>query len=81
MRLRDFVLLSQLPNAEEASQFMLKQDDFDEAKRQSYPHCETASENAAPWKVPIARNGAYEGLWRAITYAGVVANTAAWLYF
>jgi cytochrome oxidase assembly protein ShyY1 len=81
IRLKDFVIVSQLPNAEEASQFMLKQYDTDADKRQSYPSILTIEETAAPWKLPVERNGAYEGLWRAVTFAGVLANTAAWLYF
>ena len=60
---------------------MLQQVDFDANKRQVYPHALTVEENSAPWKVPTERNGAYEGLWRVVTYAGIVANTAAWLYF
>ena len=81
VRLDDFVLVSQIPNADEASQFMLKQVDFDPNKRQTYPHCLTTDDHVSPWKIPKERNLAYESLWRMITYAGVVANTAAWLYF
>lgn len=81
VRLRDFVLVSRIPNAEEASQFMLKQYDVDADKRQVYPAVQTVDETASSFKLPIERNGAYEGLWRAVTFAGVLANTAAWLYF
>ena len=60
---------------------MLMMVDFDENKRQLYPSVKTVEETAKPWKISIERHGAYEGMWRAIAYAGVVANTAAWLYF
>ena len=76
----EMTLISQIPN-KEASQFMLKVYDTDEQHRQVYPHAATAEELASKWQIAPERHQAYESLWRLVTYVGVVANTAAWLYF
>ena len=76
----EMTLISQIPNKEEANQFMLKVYDTDEQHRQVYPHAQTAEEIASDWRINPQRHLAYESLWRLATYAGVLANTAAWLY-
>jgi hypothetical protein len=60
---------------------MLMQVDFDDQKRQLYPSIKTIEETASGWKISTERHGFYEGMWRAFTFAGLVANTATWLYF
>lgn len=76
----DFATVAQLPNGEEASQFMLHQVDMDEEKRQLLPTCPTISDLTS-FRISPERHAAYESLWRAMTFVGVVANTAVWLYF
>ena len=75
----DFALISQLANQEEASQMMLHQIDFDANKRQLLPTVPTVEE-LTHFRISAERHAAYEGLWRMVTFAGIFANTAVWLY-
>ena len=75
----DFSLVSQLNNQAEAAQVMLHQIDFDESKRQLLPTCPTLPELTS-FRISPERHNAYESLWRAVSFAGVLANTAVWLY-
>ena len=74
----DFALIDQLPNVEEASQFMLHQVDFEEDRKQVLPTIPTAND-LTKFDISPERHAAYENLWRMLSYAGVVANTAVWL--
>lgn len=76
----DCSLVMQLPNQEEASKVMLHMVDFDEERRQVLPTAPTKGELTS-WAISSERHGAYEFLWRALTFTGVLANTAVWLYF
>ena len=73
-------LLTQAPNGEEAGQVMLHMIDFDEDTRQVHPTVPTPTE-LTKFTVPAERHAAYEMFWRCLTFGGVVANTALWLYF
>lgn len=75
----DFSLLTQLPNQEEASQVMLHMVDFDEDRRQVLPTVPTKRE-LTQWVISPERHGAYEFLWRGLTFAGIAANSFIWLY-
>ena len=59
---------------------MLKMIDFDEERRQLLPTAPTSSE-LTQFVIPRERHQAYEMMWRMLTFGGVVANTALWLYF
>ena len=76
----DFTLIDQLNNAEESSAMMLAMIDTDEEKRQILPTLPTTAE-LLEFRVSSERHGAYEALWNGLSFAGVVANTAIWLYF
>ena len=76
----DFSLISQLKNQDEASKFMLMQIDNDESARQILPTAPTAGE-FKNWKITPQRHFAYAELWKYVTFAGIFANTAFWLYF
>ena len=76
----DMSLVSQLRNLDEASKFMILQIDEDPDARQVHPSIPTADELVA-WKISPERHEAYAKLWRYLTFAGVFANTALWLYF
>jgi cytochrome oxidase assembly protein ShyY1 len=76
----DCSLITQVPNQEEASQFMLHMIDFDEERRQLLPTVPTTSE-LTQFVIPPERHQAYEMMWRMLAFGGVVANTALWLYF
>ena len=76
----ELALMSQLPNEDEASQFMLHQIDFDESRRQVLPTAPTVNELTTFVNDP-ERHAAYEMMWRSLAFAGVAANTALWLYF
>ena len=77
---KDFGLITQMKNREEAGQFMLKQIDHDENLRQILPTSPTKSE-LVQWKISPERHEAYATLWKYLTFVGVFANTALWLYF
>ena len=54
--------------------------DFDPEVRQILPDIPTP-EDLNQWPISAERHQAYEYLWRGMTYAGVLANTAMWLYW
>ena len=74
----DFALIDQLPNLDEASKMMLHQIDFNPDARQVLPSIPT-TEELCQFRTTADRHGAYESLWRWMTYAGVIANTALWI--
>jgi hypothetical protein len=76
----DISLISQLKNLEESSKFMLMQIDPSEENRQILPTAPTAKE-FVNWKISPERHLAYAELWKYLTFAGIFANTAFWLYF
>ena len=80
MKPSDFALLTQLPNEEEAGKVMLHMVDFNDGARQMLPTVPTAGD-LTQWPISADRHQAYENLWRGLTYVGVLANTAMWLYF
>ena len=59
---------------------MMKIVDFDEDVRQVLPTAPTTSE-LVDFQISAQRHAAYEGMWRGLTFVGVLANTAMWLYF
>ncbi len=76
----DFSLIAQMKNFDEASQFMLLQIDTDEQARQILPTAPIASD-FSNWRIKPERHEAYATLWKYMTFAGIFANTALWLYF
>ena len=76
----DFAVMDQLSNYEEASEFMLHMIDFEEDRKQILPSIPAASD-LSKFQISPERHSAYENMWRLVSYAGVVANTAVWLYF
>lgn len=76
----DISLISQMKNQEEASKFMLMQVDENADSRQILPTAPTANEFTA-WKISPERHLAYAELWKYLTFAGIFANTAFWVYF
>jgi len=75
----EIALLTNLPNEKEASLFMLKSLDFDEANRTHMPDVQSPTE-LTKFVIPPERHEAYEKLWNSMVYFGVVANTVMWLY-
>jgi len=73
-------IIDQLNNMEEASSMMLHQVDTDSEKRQILPTIPTTDE-LQEFRVSSERHGAYEIMWKAVSFAGVLGNTAMWLYF
>ena len=71
--------MTNLPNEKEASTFMLKSIDFDEANRTHMPDVQSPTE-LTKFIIPPERHEAYEKLWNSMVYFGVVANTVMWLY-
>lgn len=69
-----------MKNWEEASKFMLYQFDEDQEHRQILPTIPTAADLTS-WKISPERHEAYAALWKYLTFGGIVANTALWLYF
>ena len=59
---------------------MLKVVDFDENARTVFPDVVSKEDLATKLGIPAERHEAYEKLWNTITYFGVIANTAVWLY-
>ena len=80
VRPEEAALISQLPNRDEASQVMLHMVDFEEDRRQLLPNIPTSSQLQS-FIVGAERHEAYERMWRAIAFGGVIANTALWLCF
>ena len=58
---------------------MVKAVDFDEDVRTLHPTVDSAVE-LRTWVNPVQRHAAYEFMWNSLTYLGVLANTALWLY-
>ena len=77
---KDFALIAQMKNKLESGQFMLKQIDHDDDHRQILPSCPSKAE-LITWRIPSERHEAYATLWKYLTFVGVFANTALWLYF
>ena len=75
----EMAVVNQLPNDEEASQFMVHAVDFDESTRTIHPNVPTPSE-LITFTNSADRHEAYEKMWNALTYIGVLSNTAMWLY-
>jgi len=71
--------VNNLGNEEEASQFMLHAVDLDETNVTVHPNVPTPTmlQNMG---ISQKRHAAYEQMWHGLTYIGVVANTAMWLY-
>lgn len=76
----DISLYTQMKNWEESSKFMLHMIDDDSEHRQVLPSIPTAEELIS-WKISPERHEAYATLWKYLTFGGVLANTALWLYF
>ncbi len=69
-----------MKNRDEATKFMIMQIDPDDSTRQMHPTAPTREELIS-WKITPERHQAYADLWKYLTFAGVFANTALWLYF
>ena len=74
----DFSVIDQLPNQDEAAQFMLRIYDHDSEARQILPSA-PAQADFFKYTVSPERHQAYEGMWRMLAFGGVVANAAMWL--
>lgn len=59
---------------------MLMQVDVDENARQILPTAPTA-QDLTSWRIVPERHEAYAALWKYVTFGGIFANTALWLYF
>ena len=69
-----------MKNFDESSSLMLHMIDTDSEKRQILPTIPTTDE-LQTFRISDERHGAYEMMWKAVTFAGVLSNTALWLYF
>lgn len=58
---------------------MLKSIDFNESSRTPMPDVISPRE-LSRYDLSPERHEAYKTFWNSITYAGVLANTAMWLY-
>jgi cytochrome oxidase assembly protein ShyY1 len=76
----DFALVAQIKNRDEASQFMLLQVDEDEKARQVLPASPSVND-LTKWQISAERHQAYATIWKYLSFTGVLANTALWLYF
>ncbi len=76
----ELALMAKLPN-EESSKVMLHMVDFDPEVRQVLPDIPTSTSLISKWPISPERHAAYEQMWRGLTYVGVLANTAMWLYW
>ena len=74
----EMAVLAKLPN-EEAGQFMLKVVDLNEEAPTPLPEAED-KKTLTNFVIPAERHEAYANFWDTLTYFGVVANTAVWLY-
>ena len=59
---------------------MLHMIDTNDDARQILPNVPNLTE-LTQWKIPAERHEAYASLWKYLTFVGVFANTALWLYF
>ena len=76
----DLSLVAQMKNLEESSKFMLLQIDTDEQARQILPTAPLSSD-LSKWRVKPERHEAYAAMWKYLTFTGIFANTALWVYF
>ena len=76
----DHSLIAQMKNQDEASKFMLLQVDTNAESRQILPTAPSANELTS-WQISPERHFAYAELWKYLTFAGIFANTAMWVYF
>lgn len=72
-------MMMQLHNEEEASKMMLHIVDFEPDRRQLLPSV-PSTEDLTQFKIAPERHQAYEFIWRSAAFAGILANTALWLY-
>ena len=75
----DLACVMQIPNFEESTQFMLHMVDMDAERRQVLPSCPDKGD-LTTWRLSQERHRAYSTMWTGLAYAGVLANTALWLY-
>ena len=75
----EIAIVNTLPNEQEASTFMLHAVDLDEGARTVHPNVPTQTD-LTNFVIPVDRHEAYEKMWNGLTYVGVLANTAMWLY-
>lgn len=76
----DFSLITQMKNQDEAAKFMLLQIDTNPNARQILPTAPTQTD-LTKWRIQPERHEAYAALWKYLTFTGIFANTALWLYF
>ena len=75
----ELAVVINLPNDDQASQFILRAVDFDLEAVTPMPDVEN-SKTLTKFTISPERHEAYEKLWNSLTYFGVLANTAVWLY-
>ena len=75
----ELALMAALPNESEAGVFMLKAIDFETDAPTTLPDAESPKD-LQKFTIDPKRHRAYADLWNYMTYFGVVANTAVWLY-
>ena len=75
----ELALMTAMPNESEAGVFMLKAVDFDTEAPTALPDAESPKD-LQTFAIAPERHAAYASLWNYMTYLGVVANTAVWLY-
>ena len=74
----DLALIMKLPNEEEASQFILKQMDRSQDKRQILPAIPDKNE-LVDWQMTSDRHRSYATMWTSLAYLGILSNTMLWL--
>ena len=74
----EMAVLSRFPN-EEAGTVMLKAVDFDTDAPTPLPDVDSP-EALTKFTISPERHDAYAHMWESLTYFGVLANTAIWLY-
>ena len=75
----ELATMCQLGNTGEASQFMLKAVDLDPNTRTPMPDVDSPDE-LQKFAISPERHQAYEDMWNGLTYVGILANAAMWLY-
>ena len=75
----EMAALCQLGNPEDAGNFMLKVVDLDPNTRTPMPDVDSVEE-LQRFGISADRHRAYEDMWNGLTYVGVLANAAMWLY-
>jgi len=76
---KELAIVNDLSNETEASQFMLRAMDLDPNTRSVHPTVPSIVETTN-FLIPAERHDAYAFMWNSLTYCGVVANAAMWLY-